>query len=106
MPTATAADPLTVRLRAILGPGGVITAPSELAVYECDAFTIAKNRPSVVAFPTTAEQVSAIVKVCNELDVPFVPRGAGTSLAGGTLPVVGRVTVALTRMHNVQATHV
>src|SRR5947209_12580350 len=101
MPTATAADPLTVRLRAILGPGGVITAPSELAVYECDAFTIEKNRPAVVAFPTSAEQVSAIVRLCNELDVPFVPRGAGTSLAGGTLPVGGGVMIALARMKTV-----
>jgi glycolate oxidase len=100
MPTI-AADPLADRLRAILGPGGVMTAPSELAVYECDAFTIAKNRPAVVAFPTTAEQVAAIVKLCNELDVPFVPRGAGTSLAGGTLPVGGGVMIALTRMKKV-----
>ena len=99
--STTAADPLTTRLRAILGPGGVMTAPSELAVYECDAFTIAKNRPTVVAFPTTAEQVAAIVKLCNELDVPFVPRGAGTSLAGGTLPVGGGVMIALTRMKKV-----
>ena len=50
MPTATA-DPLTDRLRAILGPGGVMTAPSELAVYECDAFTIAKNRPGATPPP-------------------------------------------------------
>jgi glycolate oxidase len=105
MPTA-AADPLTARLRSLLGPSGVITAPSELAVYECDAFTIAKNRPSVVAFPTSAEQVAAIVKLCNELDVPFVPRGAGTSLAGGTLPVGGGVMIALTRMKTVHEVNV
>ncbi len=102
MAAVTPADTLTTRLRAILGPGGVMTAPSELAVYECDAFTIAKNRPTVVAFPTTAEQVAAIVKLCNELDVPFVPRGAGTSLAGGTLPVGGGVMIALTRMKKVR----
>jgi glycolate oxidase len=98
-PTTT--DPLVNRLRAILGPAGIITAPSELAVYECDAFTIAKNRPTVVAFPTTAEQVSSIVKLCKEFDVPFVARGAGTSLAGGTLPVGGGVMIALTRMNKV-----
>jgi glycolate oxidase len=106
MSTTTAADPLTARLRTILGPGGVITAPSELAVYECDAFTIAKTRPAVVAFPTTAEQVAAIVKLCKEFDVPFVPRGAGTSLAGGTLPVGGGVMIALTRMKMVHEINV
>jgi glycolate oxidase len=105
MPTA-AADPLVERLRAVLGPGGIITAPSELAVYECDAFTIAKNRPAVVVFPTTAEQVAAIVRLCNEFDVPFVPRGAGTSLAGGTLPVGGGVMIALTRMKKVHEVNV
>jgi glycolate oxidase len=105
MQTPTA-DPLADRLRTILGPSGVMTAPSELAVYECDAFTIAKNRPAVVAFPTTAEHVAAIVKLCNELDVPFVPRGAGTSLAGGTLPVGGGVMIALTRMKKVHEVNV
>jgi glycolate oxidase len=100
------ADPLVNRLRAILGPGGIITAPSELAVYECDAFTIAKNRPAVVAFPTTAEHVAAIVKMCKELDEPFVARGAGTSLAGGTLPVGGGVMIALTRMNKVHEVNV
>lgn len=105
MPTATA-DPLVDRLRGILGPGGIMTAPSEVAVYECDAFTIAKKRPTVVVFPTTAEQVAAVVKLCNELNVPFVPRGAGTSLAGGTLPVGGGVMIALTRMKKVHEINV
>src|SRR5262245_392635 len=100
MATATA-SPLFDRLRALLGPGGVITAPSELVVYECDGYTIEKNRPHAVVFPTTAEQVAAVVRLCNELDVPFVPRGAGTSLAGGCLPVGGGVMIALTRMRKV-----
>src|SRR5437868_3058247 len=100
MATATA-SPLVDRLRALLGRDGVLSAPSELIVYECDGFTIEKNRPNVVVFPTSAEQVVAVVKLCNELDVPFVPRGAGTSLAGGCLPVGGGVMIALTRMRKV-----
>jgi glycolate oxidase len=100
MATATA-SPLVDRLRALLGPGGLITAPSELVVYECDGYTIEKNRPEVVVFPTSAEQVAAVVTLCNELGVPFVPRGAGTSLAGGCLPVGGGVMIALTRMRKV-----
>src|SRR3954463_7032166 len=100
MATATASS-LLDRLRALLGPGGVITAPSELVVYECDGYTIEKNRPHAVVFPTTAEEVAAVVRLCNELDVPFVPRGAGTSLAGGCLPVGGGVMIALTRMRKV-----
>ncbi len=100
MATATT-SPLVDRLRGLLGRDGVLSAPSELIVYECDGFTIEKNRPNVVVFPTSAEQVAAVVTLCNELGVPFVPRGAGTSLAGGCLPVGGGVMIALTRMRKV-----
>jgi glycolate oxidase len=92
---------LLERLRAIVGPGALIHTPSELLVYECDGFTIEKNRPDVVVFPTSTEQVVQIVKVCNELDVPFLPRGAGTSLAGGCLPVGGGVVLSLARMKRI-----
>jgi glycolate oxidase len=89
------------RLRSIVGRDGILTAASDLLVYECDGFTIEKNKPDVVVFPTTTEQVVAIVKVCNEAGVPFLPRGAGTSLAGGCLPVGGGVMIALTRMKRI-----
>src|SRR3989440_1958372 len=89
------------RLRDIVGPDGLLTSPSELVVYECDGYTIEKSRPDVVVFPTTTEQVARIVAACNELDVPFLPRGAGTSLAGGCLPVGGGVMIALTRMKRI-----
>ncbi|HZT79176.1 MAG TPA: FAD-linked oxidase C-terminal domain-containing protein [Gemmataceae bacterium] len=89
------------RLRGIVGPGGLLTSPSDLLVYECDGYTIEKNRPDVVVFPTTTEQVVEVVKACNAFDVPFLPRGAGTSLAGGCLPVGGGVMIALTRMKRI-----
>ena len=98
-PTSTAS--LIDRLRAIVGRDGILTSPSELLVYECDGFTIEKNKPDVVVFPTSTEQVVQIVQVCNELDVPFLPRGAGTSLAGGCLPVGGGVMISLTRMKRI-----
>jgi glycolate oxidase len=100
MATATAGT-LVERLRAVLGAGGVLANPSDLIVYECDGYTIEKNRPDVVAFPTSTEQVVEIVRACNELGVPFLPRGAGTSLAGGCLPVGGGVMIALTRMKRI-----
>src|SRR5947209_7734842 len=89
------------RLTAIAGAPNVLTAPSDLLVYECDGFTIAKNKPDVVVFPTTTDQVVQIVQVCNEHDVPFLARGAGTSLAGGCLPVGGGVMIVLTRMKRI-----
>jgi glycolate oxidase len=100
MPSATGSD-LLERLRAVVGRDGLIASPSELLVYECDGFTIEKNRPDVVAFPTSTEQVVEIVRICNEGDVPFLPRGAGTSLAGGCLPVGGGVVVSLARMKRI-----
>ena len=94
------------RLRAALGPEAVITAASERIVYECDGYTIEKNRPDVVVFPRTTADVVAIVKICNEFDVPFLARGAGTSLAGGCLPVGGGVLIALTRMKTIHEINV
>ena len=85
----------------ILGDDGVLTAADELVVYECDGYVVEKKAPDVVLFPTATEQVAEIVRTCNEFDVPFVPRGAGTSLAGGCLPVGGGVMISLTRMKSI-----
>jgi glycolate oxidase len=95
------ATDLVTRLQAIVGRDAVLASPSQLLVYECDGFTIEKNKPDVVVFPTSSEQVIEVVKVCNELEVPFLPRGAGTSLAGGCLPVGGGVMIGLSRMKRI-----
>src|ERR1700722_5429923 len=98
---ATATGTLVDRLRAVVGASGLLTTPSDLVVYECDGYTIEKNRPDVVVFPTSTEQIVEIVRACNEFGVPFLPRGAGTSLAGGCLPVGGGVMISLTRMKRI-----
>ena len=92
---------MIAQLGASVGPDAILTSPSDLLVYECDGYTIEKNKPDVVVFPTTTEQVVQIVKLCKEFNVPFLPRGAGTSLAGGCLPVGGGVMIALTRMKRI-----
>src|SRR5204862_8316858 len=92
---------LIERLRQIVGADAILTSPSDLLVYECDGFTIEKNKPDVVVFPTSTEQIVQIVKTCNEHLVPFLARGAGTSLAGGCLPVGGGVMITLTRMKRI-----
>src|SRR6267378_199807 len=99
--TTASAIPLAERMRGIVGAGHLLSTPSDLLVYECDGFTIEKNKPDVVVFPQSTEQVVGIVKVCNEYGVPFLPRGAGTSLAGGCLPVGGGVMITLTRMKRI-----
>ncbi len=92
---------LTDELRELLGPDRVLDAQSDLAVYECDAFVIEKHCPNVAVFPKTTAEVAAVVKLCVEHKTPFVPRGAGTSLAGGGLPVGGGVMIVLTRMREI-----
>ena len=92
---------LVEQLRSIVGSEGVLSAHSDVMVYECDGFVIEKTCPDVVVFPRTADDVSRIVRVCNDGDVPFLPRGAGTSLAGGCLPVGGGVMIVLTRMNEI-----
>jgi glycolate oxidase len=98
--TATESS-LLDRLRAIVGPANLLTERPDLVVYECDGFTIEKNVPDVVVFPTTTDQIVRVVKLCNELGVPFLARGAGTSLAGGCVPVGGGVMIALARMKRI-----
>jgi len=89
------------QLRSIVGNDNVLTSASERLVYECDGFVVEKNSPDVVVFPTSSQQISSIVQACNEADIPFLPRGAGTSLAGGCLPVGGGVMIVLTRMNKI-----
>ncbi|RIK83748.1 MAG: FAD-binding oxidoreductase [Planctomycetota bacterium] len=88
-------------LRSAVGVENVLSNHSDLVVYECDGFVIEKNCPDVVVFPRTTEQVAAVVRLANEYEVPFLPRGAGTSLAGGCLPVGGGVMIVLTRMREI-----
>ena len=85
----------------LVGDEGMLTSPSDRMVYECDAYTIEKLVPDVVVLPANRDEVVAVVKLCREYGVPFVPRGAGTSLAGGTVPVGGGVMITLTRMNRI-----
>jgi glycolate oxidase len=93
---------LVDELREVAGVDGVLSAHADLVVYECDGFVIEKNSPDVVVFPRTTQQVSDVVRLANKHRVPFVPRGAGTSLAGGCLPVGGGMMIVLTRMKAIE----
>ncbi|OEJ67503.1 FAD-linked oxidase C-terminal domain-containing protein [Magnetovibrio blakemorei] len=83
------------RLRAIVPGEGVIVDESELRTFECDGLMAYRQLPMVVVLPSTTAQVSGILKACHELGVKIVPRGAGTGLSGGALPLADAVTVGL-----------
>jgi len=85
----------------IVGAENVISGADELLVYECDAYTLEKNLPSVVVLPRTTEEVSKIAVLCAQHNVPIIPRGAGTSLSGSVLAVTGGVMIALGRMNKI-----
>ena len=89
-------------LRRICGADAVLAGKDETLVYECDAFTFQKRHPEVVVLPSTTEQVSAVVRLCSKYGVPFIGRGAGTGLAGGTLAVEGGVIIAVTKMKRIK----
>ncbi|HZC26811.1 MAG TPA: FAD-binding protein, partial [Actinopolymorphaceae bacterium] len=85
-------------LREIVGPGGVISEPSELRTYECDGLAGYRVTPGLVVLPTSTDQVAAAVRACHQAQIPFVARGAGTGLSGGALPVADGVVISLQRM--------
>jgi glycolate oxidase subunit GlcD len=89
------------RLRQILDSSRVVADETELLVYECDGLPLFKNRPDVVVFPKTAEEVAAVVRIANEYGIPFLPRGAGTGLSGGAFAVEGGIIIELQRMNRI-----
>ncbi len=92
---------LAREIEAIVGPEGLIQRPEQLRVYESDGLTVFRQTPALVALPTTTEQVRDVVRVCRRHSVPFVPRGSGTGLSGGALPVEGCVVIALSKMRQI-----
>ncbi|MDO6727865.1 FAD-linked oxidase C-terminal domain-containing protein [Cognatishimia sp. 1_MG-2023] len=91
-------------LRRVLPAGSVIDAPEETYAYECDALTAYRCPPLAVVLPETTEQVAAALKICHEQNVPVVPRGAGTSLAGGAMPTSDAVIIGIAKMNEVLET--
>ncbi len=103
LPDASFDRSLARELEAIVGPDGIVSRPSELRVYECDGWTIEKKAPDLLVMPRTTEQVSAVLKALWHRGVAFVPRGAGTGLSGGALPVNAPVMICTSRMNRIVA---
>src|SRR5256886_5812683 len=103
MATLTAARKPVLRreLETIVGAGGVLSDPEELLVYESDGLTLFRALADFVVFPTSAEQVAAVVRLANRESIPFVARGAGTGLSGGCLPAEGGLVISMMRMNRV-----
>ncbi|MDR7401952.1 MAG: FAD-linked oxidase C-terminal domain-containing protein [Armatimonadota bacterium] len=92
---------LVARLREIVGDRHVLVDPADVVVYEQDG-SILQVLPEVVVLPASTAEVAAVVRAAREADVPIVPRGSGTGLAGGAVPAEGGVVVSLARMTRVR----
>jgi glycolate oxidase len=94
---------LAARLRALVGDDGVIDHPDALGVYECDGYTLERAAPEIVVLPRTPEQVPSVVRLLWNEGIAFVPRGAGTGLSGGTLPLAAPVMICTSRLNRIEA---
>lgn len=92
---------LIEELQRIVGPGGVVADPVALMTYDADGCVMDTGEPQVVALPTSAEQVSGVVRLAARHGVPIVPRGAGTGLSGGATAIGGGIVVSTARMDRV-----
>ena len=102
-PDAAARARLLAGLRRILPRGGLLTDEEQRRPYECDGLTAYRQLPLVVAIPETEDQVRAILRLCRELQVPVVARGAGTGLSGGAMPHAHGVLLSMARFDRVLA---
>ncbi len=87
-------------LRAIVGAEHVLTSPEDLLLYEYDA-SLDMARPDAVVLPGTAQEIAALVRLCNRENVPFTARGAGTNLSGGSVPYRGGLVIVTSRMNRI-----
>jgi len=95
---------IVARFEELLPDEAVISDPNETRAYECDALTAYRCQPLAVVLPATTEEVAACLKICHQEGVPVVPRGAGTSLAGGSLPTADSIIIGVSRMNAVLET--
>src|SRR5687767_4720114 len=100
-PRAPMAEELERELVAIVGRAGVLSGEAALRAYDCDAYAPEKHFPDVVVLPQNTEQVSRIVQMCNRLEVPFTPRGAGTGLSGGATAIQGGVVISTVQLNSI-----
>jgi glycolate oxidase len=106
MPSADAAvierrDEIVDALRRIVPGEGVIGPEAERRVYESDGLTAYRQLPLVVVLPSTVEQVAAVLRYCKGMGIKVVPRGAGTSLSGGALPLADGVLLGMAKFNRI-----
>ncbi len=94
-------DEIVADMRIIVPGEGVVDTVAEMRVFESDGLTAYRQLPLVVVLPHTTAQVSRILKYCNDRNIRVVPRGSGTSLSGGALPLEDAVLLVMSRFNKI-----
>ncbi len=92
---------IVAALRAIVPGEGVVDSVNGMRVFETDGLTAYRQLPLVVVLPQTVAQVAAVLKYCNRNGIRVVPRGSGTSLSGGALPLADAVLLVMSRFNQI-----
>jgi glycolate oxidase len=98
---SSASTPVLRRLTALLPAGRVMTDDAQRAAYESDGLTAFHQRPLAIVVPEKQDEVIAVVRFCHAEKLPFVARGSGTSLSGGSVPCGGGIVIAMNRMNRI-----
>lgn len=88
-------------LNAFMPQGSVLFNEEDTRPYECDGLAAYRQLPMIVALPSNEAQVAAVLRTCHEMGVPIVPRGAGTGLSGGAMPVADGVVLSTARLNKI-----
>ena len=92
---------ILAQLEDIVGKEAVLTSPEDLTTYSYDGTATWAHMPDAVVLPTTTEQVSEIMKLANHSQIPVTPRGAGTNVSGGSIPIKGGIVLCTTKMNQI-----
>ncbi|MFM1870448.1 MAG: hypothetical protein RLY99_1192 [Pseudomonadota bacterium] len=92
---------LVKALKPLLPEHALLWEPEDTIPYECDGLAAYRQMPLAVALPETEAQAVAVLKVCQSLDVPIVPRGAGTGLSGGAMPIAQGLVLSLAKFKKI-----
>ncbi len=91
----------TSQLASIVGKANVLATEEDRQVYSYDGTSTWTHKPDLVVFPTETEHVAAVLKLANENRIPVTPRGGGTNVSGGSVPIRGGIVLVMTKMNRI-----
>ena len=94
-------ESVIAELQKIVGKENVKTEKETLKAYSYDGTTSWEHEPDVVVFPTTTKEISEIMKLANKEKIPVTPRGGGTNVSGGSIPIMGGIILCTTKMNKI-----